>query len=69
MGDGRGNLRENREDPAPTVGVCRDGIAIQMPAIAAAMPHMETLILYNDAARRVATLFENPNCEIRTFLP
>ena len=40
-----------------------------MPAIVAAMPHMETLILYNDAARRVATLFENPNCEIRTFLP
>jgi len=40
-----------------------------MPAIAASMPHMETLILYNDAARRVATLFENLNCLIKTFLP
>ena len=27
--DGRGNLRENREDPAPTVGVGVDIIAIQ----------------------------------------
>ena len=27
-------------------------------AIAASMPHMETLILYNDAARRVATSSE-----------
>ena len=35
--DGRGNLRENREDPAPTVGICWDGIAIQMPTIAAAI--------------------------------
>ena len=30
MGRGRGNLRENREDPAPTVGICGDIIAIQM---------------------------------------
>ena len=30
MGDGRGNLRENREDPAPTVGRSEDAIAIQM---------------------------------------
>ena len=28
---GRGNLRENREDPAPTVGIGGDSIAIQMP--------------------------------------
>ena len=33
VGDnGRGNLRENREDPAPTVGIGEDIIAIQMPA-------------------------------------
>ena len=30
MGRGRGNLRENRKDPAPTVGICGDIIAIQM---------------------------------------
>ena len=30
MGRGRGNLRENREDPAPTVGRSEDAIAIQM---------------------------------------
>ena len=30
--NGRGNLRENREDPAPTVGIGGDAIAIQMPS-------------------------------------
>ena len=38
---GRGNLRENREDPAPTVGVCGDFIALriatQMSPMAATM--------------------------------
>ena len=56
-GGGRGNLRENREDPAPTVGRLRgyhcDPHRAQRPPIGAAMPHMETLILYSDAARRV----------------
>ena len=33
------------------------------------MPHVETLILYNDAARRVATVFEKWNCKIKTVLP
>ena len=66
---GRAGESSRCEDPAPTVGVCGDGIAIQMPAIAASMPHMEPLILYNDAARRVATLFESLNCLIKTFLP
>ena len=33
------------------------------------MPHVETLILYNDAARRVATIFEKWDCEIKTVLP
>ena len=28
--DGRGNLRENREDPAPTVGICGEGIALSI---------------------------------------
>ena len=54
--DGRGNLRENREDPAPTVGRLRgwhcDPHRAQGPPIAAAMrvpchparrPPMETL--------------------------
>ena len=67
-GDGRGNLRVAKTPPLQS-GVCGDGIAIQMPAIAASMPHMEPLILYNDAARRVATLFESLNCLIKTFLP
>ena len=54
--DGRGNLRENREDPAPTVGRLRgwhcDPHRAQRPPMAAAMrvpchparrPPMETL--------------------------
>ena len=37
--DGRGNLRENREDPAPTVGVVGDIIALQTMPIDAQSPH------------------------------
>ena len=29
--DGRGNLRENREDPAPTVGICGEDIKTSAP--------------------------------------
>ena len=28
---GRGNLRENREDPAPTVGICGEDIKTSAP--------------------------------------
>ena len=45
-GDGQGNLRVAKTPPLQS-GVCGDGIAIPMLAIAASMPHMETLILYN----------------------
>ncbi len=101
MGDGRGNLRENREDPAPTVGRSEDAIAIQMSSHRrrhahtvhpACHPPMGTYNLYhdaarrivillhgshlwgpygfsNDAARRVATFFENLNCGIEISLP
>ena len=64
MGDGRGNLRENREDPAPTVGRSEDAIAIQMSSHRrrhahtvhpACHPPMGTYNLYHDAARRIAT--------------
>ena len=60
--DGRGNLRENREDPAPTVGRSEDAIAIQMSSHRrrhahtvhpACHPPMGTYNLYHDAARRV----------------
>ena len=30
-GDGRGNLRENREDPAPTVGIDGEDIKTSAP--------------------------------------
>ena len=62
MGDGRGNLRENREDPAPTVGRSEDAIAIQMSSHRrrhahtvhpACHPPMGTYNLYHDAACRV----------------
>ncbi len=47
--DGRGNLRENREDPAPTVGVVGDIIALQTMPINAQTPHG----LCSDVACRV----------------
>ena len=57
---GRGNLRENREDPAPTVGICGDGMAcrtaIQMPIHG----------LCSDVARRVAILERNAALSITT---
>ena len=54
--NGRGNLRENREDPVPTVGIGEDIIAIQMLARrrrhhAHTKPPREPLGCYNDAAR------------------
>ena len=64
---GRGNLRIAKTPPLQSAFA---GMALRSKsAIAASMPHMETLILYNDAARRVATLFESLNCLIKTFLP
>ena len=59
-GDGMGGgiFAKTAKTPPLQSGVCGDGIAIPMLAIAASMPHMETLILYNDAARRVATSSE-----------
>ena len=78
MGDGRGNLRENREDPAPTVGRWRgchcDPIVTPLPQPCAyhaprMPPPMGTLrFLHNDAARRAATVFEKWNCLIETYL-
>ena len=65
VGGGRGNLRENREDPAPTVGRSEDAIAIQMSSHRrrhahtvhpACHPPMGTYNLYHDAAHRVVTL-------------
>ena len=43
---GRGNLRENREDPAPTVGICGEDIKTSAPI--------------NDAARCVVTRLRRP---------
>ena len=63
MGRGRGNLRENRKDPAPTVGICGDIIAIQMLPLPPPC-HTWRPGFYNDAARRVATVFEKWDCEI-----
>ena len=70
--DGRGNLRENREDPAPTVGIAiriaPKGRPLMPPCAYHATPRAFHLWspygFYNDAARRVATFFENPNCLI-----
>ena len=39
------------------------------PRHAHTMPYMETCGFYNDAARRVATVFEKWNCLIKTSLP
>jgi len=61
--DGRGNLRENREDPAPTVGIAiritPKGRPLPPPCAYHATPHPPmSPWFYNDAARRVATVFE-----------
>ena len=61
--DGRGNLRENREDPAPTVGIAiriaPKGHPLSPPCAYHATPHPPmNPWFYNDAARRVATVFE-----------
>ena len=45
--DGRGNLREDREDPAPTVGICWDAIApnrVDQPGISAGGTQTATTI-------------------------
>ena len=71
--DGRGNLRENREDPAPTVGIAiriaSKGRPLPPPPCAyQATPHPPmSPWFYNDAApnrdaaHHVATFFENLN--------
>ena len=78
MGDGRGNLRENREDPAPTVGRSEDAIAIQMSSHRrrhahtvhpACHPPMGTYNLYHDAARRIATNASPPHMRMRAPPP
>ena len=59
--DGRGNLRENREDPAPTVGIAiriaPKGRPLPPPCAYHATPHAALLWrpygFYNDAACRV----------------
>ena len=56
------------EDPAPTVGVCGDAIASQMPPIVATMRMPCRYVFYHDAARRVATVFEKWNFLIETYL-
>ena len=62
VGDGgRGNLRENREDPAPTVGIAGRslrGIAAPTIIYAHAGIYGNGVEADNDAARRVATSFE-----------
>ena len=78
MGRGRGNLRENREDPAPTVGRSEDAIAIQMSSHRrrhahtvhpACHPPMGTYNLYHDAARRIATNASPPHMRMRAPPP
>ena len=76
---GRGNLRENREDPAPTVGIAVALRAKYRPFLPhrhahtvhhACLPPMGgPYNLYHDAACRVATFFENLNCLIEISLP
>ena len=75
---GRGNLRENREDPAPTVGIAVALRAKYRPFLPrrhahtmhhACRPPMGTYGFYNDVARRVATIFERWNCLIEISLP
>ena len=75
-GDGRGNLRENREDPAPTVGIV--GIALRQ-TVRFRVTRRGVLgcdegfrsamrFLNRDAARHVATVFEKWNFLIETYL-
>ena len=56
--NGRGNLRENREDPAPTVGIAiriaPKGRPLPPPSCAYHATHGDPGF-YNDAARHVAT--------------
>ena len=75
---GGGNLRENREDPAPTVGVAvalRPNIAHFSPIAMRILctPHASHLWgpygFSNDAARRVATFIDKWIFLIETFLP
>ena len=73
--DGRGNLRENREDPAPTVGHLRgfhcashcDPNVAHGRHHARAMPHMETPVF--TTTRHAASLRSSNNCKclIETF--
>ena len=75
-GDGRGNLRENREDPAPTVGIV--GIALRQ-TVRFRVTRRGVLgcdegfrsamrFLNRDAARHVATVFEKWNFLIENDL-
>ena len=69
--DGRGNLRIAKTPPLQSAFA---GMALRFKCghcrlHAHTMPHVETVILYNDAARRVATIFEKWDCEIKTVLP
>ena len=73
--DGRGNLRENREDPAPTVGHLRgfhcashcDPNVAHGRHHARTMPHMETPVF--TTTRHAASLRSSNNCKclIETF--
>ena len=70
--DGRGNLRENREDPAPTVGRLRGyrcGGLPHRPPFTSHGHQWEGVKVDHDPARRVATVFEKWDCEIKTVLP
>ena len=73
--DGRGNLRENREDPAPTVGRLRgfhcashcDPNVAHCRLHTRTMPHMETPVF--TTTRHAASLRSSNNCKclIETF--
>ena len=68
---GGGIFAKTAKTPPLQSGVCGDAIAIQMPPIAPPCAYHATHGLYgfyNDAARRVATVFEKWNFLIETDL-
>ena len=79
---GGGIFAKTAKTPPLQSGVCGEGIALRIapkgrplmpPCAYHATPRAFHLWnpygFYNDAARRVATFFENLNCLIETFLP
>ena len=70
--DGRGNLRENREDPAPTVGIAiriaPKGRPLPPPPCAYHASHLWDPMVFT-TMRHVASLRSSNNCKclIETF--